>query len=75
MLHHGRDQADNAIRLTTRGAGVAVPRTAQSRAIARAVRQILDDPAYARAAASLGDAVRQDADSGRLVAELENLTE
>jgi MGT family glycosyltransferase len=75
VLHHGRDQADNAVRVTTRGAGVAVRRTAPSSAVARAVRQVVEDPAYARAAEALGAAARRDAESGLLVTELERLTD
>lgn len=36
VLHHGRDQADNAARVTARGAGLAVKRTATPAAVARA---------------------------------------
>ncbi|GAA4704810.1 glycosyltransferase, MGT family [Promicromonospora umidemergens] len=74
VLHHGRDQADNAARVTARGAGVAVRRTAPSATVARAVRQVVEDPAYARAAEALGTAARRDAESGLLVSELERLT-
>jgi MGT family glycosyltransferase len=73
VLHHGRDQADNAARVTWRGVGVAVPRDAKPGRIAEAVRRVLGDPALLRAAAHLGDAVRHDADSGRLLQELETL--
>lgn len=73
VLHHGRDQADNAVRVTVRGAGVAVPRDAGPKPIARAVQRVLDDPGYAAAAAKLGEAVREDAASGRLIDELERL--
>ncbi|MDR7381647.1 nucleotide disphospho-sugar-binding domain-containing protein [Promicromonospora iranensis] len=75
VLHHGRDQADNAVRVTTRGAGVAVRRTAPSSAVARAVRQVVEDPAYARAAEALGVAARRDAEGGLLVTELERFTD
>ena len=44
ILHHGRDQADNAARVTTRGAGIAVPRRAPSARIAKAIITVLDDP-------------------------------
>ena len=71
LLHHGRDQADNAVRLTTRGAAVAVKRKASAAAIAKAVRRILDEPAYQQSAQRLGETIRRDAASGALVAELE----
>ncbi|MDQ2742189.1 MAG: glycosyltransferase [Chloroflexota bacterium] len=61
ILHHGRDQADNAVRVTARGAGIAVPRRAPSGRIAAAVSTVLGSPAYATAAAQLGRAVARDA--------------
>ena len=73
VLHHGRDQADNAARVTARGAGLTVKRTASPDAIAKAVRRVLDDPSFRTGAAQLGRSVRRDAASGALVAELEDL--
>ena len=73
VMHHGRDQADNAVRLTTRGAAISVKRTASPAAIAKAVRRILDDPGYRQSAQRLGETIRRDAVSGALVAELEGL--
>ena len=72
VLHHGRDQADNAVRVTARGAGMAVPRGASAR-IARAVAEVLDDPSYREAAARLGRSVAQDAAGSALVDELERI--
>jgi MGT family glycosyltransferase len=71
VMHHGRDQADNAARVTARGAGIAVKRTAKPAAIARAVRRLLEQPAYAANAERLGEAVRRDAESGALLRLLE----
>ena len=73
VLHHGRDQADNAARVTARGAGLTVKRTASPGAIATAVRRLLDDPSFRTGAARLGRSIRRDAASGALVAELEDL--
>jgi UDP:flavonoid glycosyltransferase YjiC (YdhE family) len=73
VLHHGRDQADNAARVTARHAGIAVKRTASAAGIATAVRSLLDDPSYREGAARLGHAVRRDAQRGALVQELEDL--
>ena len=50
VMPHGRDQADNAVRVTTRNAGVSINRNAQPATIAAAVRRILDDPRYRQAA-------------------------
>ncbi|MCK9794510.1 glycosyltransferase [Isoptericola sp. 4D.3] len=73
VLPHGRDQADNAVRVTLRGAGRALPRKASAERVADAVRRVLDDPSYADAATALGAAVRQDAEGSTLLAELEDL--
>ncbi|MBT2518169.1 glycosyltransferase family 1 protein [Streptomyces sp. ISL-90] len=71
ILHHGRDQADNAARVTARGVGVAVSRRAPARKIARAVAEVLGDPTYREAAERLGQAVARDAASSALLVELE----
>ena len=73
MLAHGRDQADNARRVTARGAGVALKKTADEKAIAAAVRRVLDDPAFAVAAGRLGATIREDAAGDALVRELEDV--
>ena len=73
VLHHGRDQADNAARVVARGAGVTVKRSASPAAIAKAVTRVLDDPSFAAGAARLGHSIRRDAAGGALVAELEDL--
>ena len=73
ILHHGRDQADNAVRVTARGAGVAVPRTASASRIATAIIDVLGDPSYRQSAQRLGEAITRDAESGALVEELEGL--
>lgn len=74
ILHHGRDQPGNAVRVTARGAGVAVSRRASARTIARAVAEVLGTPAYREAAAELGRAVARDAAGSALVDELEQVT-
>lgn len=73
VLPHGRDQGDNAVRVTLREAGVSLPRKASAERISAAVRHVLDDPSYARGAAALGAAIRRDAEHSTLVAELEDL--
>lgn len=74
ILHHGRDQSDNAIRVTARGAGIAVPRRAPAGKIAFAVTKILGSPSYKAAAEKLGHAVARDAaaNTALLLDELEN---
>ena len=71
LLPHGRDQADNAVRVTARGAGVALKRSAEPDVIAAAVRRVLQNPSYRAAAQQLGEAVRRDAAGDALISELE----
>jgi UDP:flavonoid glycosyltransferase YjiC (YdhE family) len=71
LLPHGRDQADTAARVTLRGAGITLTRTASPRAIADAVRRVLQNGSYRASARRLGDTVRRDANSDVLVHELE----
>ena len=74
VLHHGRDQADNAARASPPGEpALTVKRSASSDAIARAVRRLLDDPSFRTGAARLGRSIRRDAAGDALVDELEDL--
>ena len=66
----GRDQFDNAQRLVTHGAGVRLRRGCSVRAIRRAVESLLREPAWRERAASLGAAIRAEADHGRRAADL-----
>ena len=75
VMSHGRDQAENATRVTMRGAGIAVKKGATRPKIAAAVRTILDDPSYRTNAERLGEAVRRDAVRSPLVQELEAASE
>ena len=69
----GRDQPDNAARLTQRGAGVRISKNASPAKVAAAVRRLLEDPSYRRCATRLGEQLRADAESGAALAELEAL--
>ena len=73
LLPHGRDQGDTAVRVTARGAGIALERTAQPEAIAAAVREILQNPSFRASAQQLGELVRRDADDAALLRELEDI--
>jgi MGT family glycosyltransferase len=73
LVPHGRDQADNAIRVTMRGAGVTVPRRAASKRVAEAITEVLGAPRYREAAARLGRTIADDADGTALLAEVEDL--
>jgi len=63
-LPMGRDQHDNAARVTHRGAGLTLPADAAPDAIAAAVRRLLEEPAFKTAAQTLGAAIRAD-EAGR----------
>jgi MGT family glycosyltransferase len=56
----GRDQPDNAARVTERGAGLRVSPEAASEAIAGAVRTVLSEPGYRAAAEALGARIGAD---------------
>jgi MGT family glycosyltransferase len=73
LLPHGRDQADTAARVTSRGAGIALKRTASPGEIAHAVRRLLQNGSYRVCAQELGDTVRRDAKSDLLLRELEDI--
>ena len=73
VLPHGRDQADTAARVTARGAGLVLKRSAGPAVIADAVRRILRDDSYRAAARQLGQAVCRDARSDALIRELEDI--
>src|SRR5919202_703797 len=72
-LPMGRDQDDNAARVTARGAGLALPQDAPVGAIRNVLRQLVDDPALRAAARKLGDAVAAEAASSTVMQELEAL--
>ena len=73
VLPHGRDQADNARRVTSAVLASPSDGPPSSAKIATAVEQLLHTPAYRTAAERLGEAIRRDASSGALIRELENL--
>lgn len=73
LMPHGRDQPDTAARVTARGAGITLRRTATPQVIADAVRRLLQDTSYRQGAQRLGEAVRRDAAGDALIYELEDL--
>jgi MGT family glycosyltransferase len=70
VIPHGRDQGDNAARVSERGAGLALPRTATTQEIRAALARLLDDPAFRAAAQRLGDAIAAEARSATLIEDL-----
>lgn len=67
ILHHGRDQAENASRVTRRGAGISIPRKAPAPKIDAAVTRILDTDSYKLAAEELGKRVAAEAASDQVL--------
>jgi MGT family glycosyltransferase len=67
ILHHGRDQSGNAIRVTSRGAGIVVPRGAAAPRIAKAITKVLATDSYRAAAVKLGGTIARDAANGSLL--------
>ena len=74
-LPMGRDQADNAARITARGAGLRLDPASSPEGIASAVRRLLEEPSFTGAARAFGAriAAEMDASGDRLVVELEAL--
>jgi MGT family glycosyltransferase len=73
VLPMGRDQLDNATRVTERGAGLRLEPDAGADAIAAAVRRLLDEPGFREAAERLGARLRAEARGDEAAAELEGL--
>jgi len=69
----GRDQNDNAVRVTERGAGLSLAPTASVAEIHVAMRRVLNEPSFARAARKLGSAVADEAATSPVVEVLEGL--
>jgi UDP:flavonoid glycosyltransferase YjiC (YdhE family) len=67
----GRDQADNAVRVTQRGAGLSLPANAAVEQLRSACERLLTEPAFREAARRLGDLVAADAERSTVVQELE----
>jgi UDP:flavonoid glycosyltransferase YjiC (YdhE family) len=67
------DQPANAARITAAGAGVRLPKEASPTAIGEAVRRVLDDQRYRRAAQGVAAALAHENPKESTVAELESL--
>jgi len=72
VIPHGRDQADNAVRITERGAGLSFRAFASTEEIRAAIKCLLDEPSFRAAARKLGDAVAAEVANSRVVEELED---
>jgi MGT family glycosyltransferase len=71
VIPHGRDQNDNAVRITERGAGLSLMPGASVDAIRDACVRLLNDPKFRVAARQLGDLVAAEAENSTVVQELE----
>ena len=71
VIPHGRDQNDNAVRVTERGAGLSLMPGASVEAIRAACERLLTEPSFRAAARRLGDLVAAEAENSTLVPELE----
>ena len=69
----GRDQNDNAARVTARCAGVRLTPKASAEKIRHAVRQVLTQPQYRERARHLGESIVADARQSKAVPELERV--
>lgn len=67
----GRDQNDVAARVAASGAGIRLKPSASEAAIAAAVRRVLVEPSYGRAAHRIADAIAIDLGRDRAVDEIE----
>ncbi len=72
LMPMGRDQWDNAVRVTTRGAGIQMLPEASASEISREIQRLLGDADYKRSAAILGAAIRREAQESRVILELES---
>jgi len=73
VLPHGRDQADNAVRVTERGAGLSLTPAASVEDIRAALVRLLEEQAFTAAARRLGDAVARETAESKVVEVLEDL--
>jgi UDP:flavonoid glycosyltransferase YjiC (YdhE family) len=74
VIPHGRDQNDNAVRISHRKAGITLMPNAAVKEIHEACAALLSDPTYRMNAKILGDAVVREAETSTLVEQLESLT-
>lgn len=71
ILPHGRDQEDNAVRVTERGAGLRLDRNSETSTIRTALSILLKDPSYAEAAQILSAEIRRESANSDLLGRLE----
>jgi MGT family glycosyltransferase len=72
-LPMGRDQNDNATKVAYHGCGINLSKKSSPKKIESAVKEILGNPIFTAKAQKIGQAILEDFQSERGVAELENL--
>lgn len=75
VIPHGRDQGDNAVRVTELRAGLAMENTASTAQMHAALSELLTDTAFRTSARALSNAIRAEISSSTLIQELENLAQ
>jgi MGT family glycosyltransferase len=70
VIPHGRDQGDNAVRVTERGAGLALPKTARVGELRSALERLLGEASFRANARALGEAISAEARASTLIDEL-----
>lgn len=73
VIPHGRDQNDNAVRVTERRAGLSLPADASVGMMTSALAALLADRSFASAADALGAEVAREIEQSPVVDELEHL--
>ena len=73
VIAMGRDQADNAVRVVERGAGLSLTEAATTNEIAATVSRLVADPRFQVAARHLGEAIGCDLTSNVMVSEMESI--
>ena len=73
VVPHGRDQNDNAARVTARGAGIMLPAGSPAYEFRTAIEYMLANARYADAARALGERVADDVYNSPVAEELERL--
>lgn len=74
-LPMGRDQADNAVRVQTRGAGISLSCQASSEVLKRALTRLLEQPSYRQCAQAMASVLARDAARSTAADELESLAQ
>ncbi len=75
ILPHGRDQEDNAVRVTARRAGIKLDRTSDVEAIRTALSRLLQEPSFSEGARALGAQVALEAANSPVIEMLEKFAQ